>query len=130
VLKPGGVIAVWCYGLFEISQPDIDQAVRQLTYERLGSYWPAGRELVEDQYRSLHFPFSMLPAPSFEMTARWSAADLLGFLGTWSAVARCRELEGRDPLEPFASELKRIWPDGSTTLDVRWPLHMKVGRRP
>jgi SAM-dependent methyltransferase len=130
VLKPGGVIALWSYALLEIGQSDISALVRHLTYERLRPYWPAGREHVEDHYRSLLFPFPLIPAPSFEMTARWSPADLLGFLSTWSAVARCRELEGRDPLEPFASELGRVWPDGETTLDVRWPLHLKVGRRP
>jgi SAM-dependent methyltransferase len=128
VLKPRGVIAVWCYALLEIGQPDVDTAVRHLTYERLGSYWPAGRELVEDHYRSLDFPFEVIPAPPFEMAARWSRADLLGFLGTWSAVARCREFEGQDPLEPFAAELSRLWPGASPTLDVRWPLYMRVGR--
>ena len=130
VLKPGGVIAVWCYALLEIGQPDVDAAVRHLTYERLGSYWPAGRELVEDHYRSLDFPFEAIPAPPFEMAARWSREDLLGFLGTWSAVARCREFEGQDPLETFAAELRRLWPGGSTTLDVRWPLYMRVGAHP
>ena len=130
VLKPGGVIAVWCYALLEIGHPEVDAAVRHLTYDRLGSYWPAGRELVEDQYRSLNFPFEAIPAPPFEMAARWSRADLLGFLGTWSAVARCREFEGQDPLEPFSAALSRVWPDSSTTLDVRWPLYMRAGRRP
>ena len=128
VLKPRGVIAVWCYALLEIGDPDVDAAVRHLTYDRLGSYWPAGRELVEDQYRSLNFPFEAIPAPPFEMSARWSRADLLGFLGTWSAVARCREIEGQDPLEPFAADLRRVWPDSSTALDVRWPLYLRVGR--
>ena len=128
VLKPRGVIAVWCYALLEIGHPEIDAALRHLTYDRLGRYWPAGRELVEDQYRSLNFPFEEIPAPPFEMAARWSRAELLGFLGTWSAVARCREFEGQDPLEAFAGELTRVWPASSTTVDVRWPLYMRVGR--
>ena len=128
VLKPGGVIALWCYALLEIGEPDVDAAVRHLAYERLESYWPTGRELVEDHYRSLNFPFAAVWAPPFEMHARWNRAELLGFLGTWSAVARCRELEGQDPLEPFAAELNRLWPDGNAMLGVRWPLYVRVGR--
>jgi SAM-dependent methyltransferase len=128
VLKPGGVVAVWCYALPEIGPPDVDAAVRHLAYERLGGYWPAGRELVEDQYRSLEFPFAEIPAPQFAMAAQWSRSDLLGFLGTWSAVARCRQFEGQDPLLPFASELDRVWPESSSTLDVRWLLYMRMGR--
>lgn len=127
VLKPGGVIALWCYALLEIGHAEVAAAVRHFTYERLGAYWPAGRELVEDQYRSLDFPFATIPAPTFEMVARWRPADLLGFLGTWSAVARCREFEAQDPLEQFASELTGAWPASSTMLDMKWPLHMKVG---
>ncbi len=127
VLKPGGVLAIWCYALLEIGHTDVGEVVRHFTYERVGRHWPAGRELVEDHYKSLHFPFSLLDAPSFEMTARWRPADLLGFLGSWSAVARCREFEGRDPLEPFAAELSRARPATSATLDVRWPLYLKVG---
>lgn len=128
VLKPGGVIALWCYALLEAGQKDVDAALRQLTYERLGGYWPAGRELVEDHYQSLDFPFAAIPAPAIEMRARWSRADLLGFLGTWSAVAQCREVEGQDPLEPFGSDLGLLWPDDRSTLEVRWPLYMRVGR--
>jgi SAM-dependent methyltransferase len=130
VLKPAGVIALWCYALLTVEQPDVDASVRHLTYERLAGYWPAGRELVEDHYRSLDFPFATITAPPFEMQARWSRADLLGFLGTWSAVARCREIEGQDPLGAFAADLTRVWPDSSTTLEVKWPLYMRVGRRP
>ena len=128
VLKPGGVIAVWCYALLETSETAVDQAIRQFTYERMGKYWPAGRELVEDHYQSLLFPFTPIEAPSFEMTANWSPADLLGFLGSWSAVARCREFERKDPLKPFTAELARAWPKDSATLTMRWPLYMKVGR--
>ena len=128
VLKPGGVVAVWCYALLETGVAAVDQAIRQFTYERMGKYWPAGRELVEDHYQSILFPFQLIEAPKFEMTASWTKADLLGFLGSWSAVARCREFERKDPLKPFTAELARVWPEDTAKLTMRWPLYMKVGR--
>ena len=128
VLKPGGVIAVWCYALVESGHTDLDAALLHLQCERLGKYWPSGRELVEDHYQSLPFPFPPVEAPLFQMTAQWSPPDLLGFLGSWSAVARCRDFERKDPLKPFAAELTSVWPQGRPTLEVKWPLYMRVGR--
>lgn len=129
VLKPGGIIAVWCYALLQTGRTDLDAALLHFQSERLGKYWPAGRELVEDHYQSLPFPFPPIDAPSFEIMTRWSSADLFGFLDSWSAVARCREFEKQDPLEPFASQLNRVWPDDEPAIEVRWPLYVRVGRR-
>jgi len=128
VLKPGGVLAVWCYLLMESGDAEVDAALRYLQYERLGTYWPAGRELVDDHYHSLPFPFPTLDTPAFEMTARWTHTDVMGYLSTWSAVARCRQLEGQDPLIPFATQLQHVWPTSRETLSIRWPLYLKAGK--
>ena len=128
VLKPDGVIAVWCYALLESRHPPLDAVILHLQSVRVGSYWPPGRELVEDHYQSLDFPFELIQAPSFEMTKSMSQADLVGFVGSWSAVARCRQIEGIDPVEQFAAELPSVWPAGSDTVTMRWPLYMKMGR--
>src|SRR5262249_40115978 len=54
VLRPGGVLAVWCYGLGAIT-PAIDEAVHQLYEDYLGAYWEPERKLVEDGYRTVAF---------------------------------------------------------------------------
>lgn len=128
VLKPGGIIALWCYVLMETGHPAVDALIRHFQYHRVGSYWPAGRELVEDHYQSLPFPFKPVQTPAFQMVARWTRANVLGYISTWSAVARCRQFEGKDPLEEFTTNLTRLWPNDTGTMDVRWPLYLKVGR--
>ena len=128
VLKPRGVLAVWCYVLMETGHSGVDAAIRHFQYDRVGPYWPAGRELVEDHYRSLPFPFDAIEAPQFEMAVRWNRKSLLGYVSTWSAVARCRQVEGADPMVSFADDLARLWPDADAPLDVKWPLYLKVGR--
>ena len=130
VLKPGGVIAVWCYTLVRTGHADIDALLLHLQEERLGKYWPKGREQVEDHYRSLHFPFAPLEAPAFDMTAQWSQAEVLGYLESWSAVVRCREFERQDPLTLFAAELATVWPGDTASLTMRWPLHLRAGTNP
>jgi SAM-dependent methyltransferase len=130
VLKPGGVLALWCYVLMETGHSELDAAIRHFQYDRVGPYWPPGRELVEDRYQSLPFPFEAISAPPFEMAARWTRDELVGYVGTWSAVARCREVEGIDPVLAFAAEVDRLWPGGAEALDVRWPVYVRVGMIP
>lgn len=126
VLRPGGVLAVWSYGLFECL-PAVDAQVCHLYGEIVGSYWPMERQLVEDGYRSLPFPFEELSAPGFSMTAEWSLAQVRGYLNTWSAVQRYRRDRGEDPLAAIDVPLRAAWGDAPVRV-IRWPLHLRVGR--
>jgi SAM-dependent methyltransferase len=127
VLVAGGVLAIWGYAEIRISA-EIDLVVSGFEHGRVGRYWPKGRELATSQYRTLPFPYHRLDTPSFVMEHRWTSAEFLGYVGSWSAVARGRQAEGRDPLADVAPELQRLW--GPAARDVRWPLHLLVGRRP
>ncbi len=59
VLKPTGIVAVWCYGIVELE----GDAANQLLQHFVGPYWPAEREHVEACYRQLPFPFILIEAP-------------------------------------------------------------------
>src|SRR5687768_2451412 len=84
VAAPDGVIAIWCYGLHRIS-PAIDDVIDAFYRNVIGPYWPPQRALIEAGYRTIPFPFDELSPPAFEMTARWTFPQLLGYLRTWSA---------------------------------------------
>jgi SAM-dependent methyltransferase len=127
VLVPGGILAIWGYAVIHVS-PAIDPVITAFEYQRVGTYWPPGRELATSQYRTLPFPYPRLGTPSFVMSRRWTVDEFLGYMGSWSAVARGRQAEGRDPLEDVAGDLAALW--GPEPRDVRWPLHLLVGRRP
>jgi SAM-dependent methyltransferase len=128
VLRPGGVLAIWGYGL-----PRVDPAVDALLwdfYDRvLGAWWPPERHHIDSAYRELPFPWKEEPDPGFEMTARRTGTEFLGFLETWSALARCRQATLSDPLATFSLELTRLWPPEEPR-EVRWPLFLRRGRKP
>jgi SAM-dependent methyltransferase len=126
VVRPGGVVAVWCYELQQVS-PDIDGIITRFYRETVGPYWTPDRKLVEDGYRTVEFPFAEFTAPSFAMTTEWSLQQQLGYLGTWSAVGRFRDVAGRDPIPMVAAELEPAW--GSEGVrKVSWPLSVRAGR--
>jgi SAM-dependent methyltransferase len=127
LLHPGGVLAVWCYGLTRIA-PAVDAVVQHLYGDLLGSYWEPERRLVEDGYRGVTFPFQPLEVPPFEMTAQWDLAGLLGYLRTWSALKAFVRARGSDPLAALAPDLTRAWGDPGPRL-VRWPLAVHARRR-
>lgn len=129
VLAPGGMLAVWTYGTVRLAPPALDDAVQRLYHERLGAYWPAERALVDGGYHSLPFPFAPVAAPRVAMTARWSRAELLGYVRTWSAVERFRASRGVDPVALVEPEIAAAWPPDQERVTVRWPLTLRLGRR-
>jgi SAM-dependent methyltransferase len=126
VLKPGGVLALWCYGVLAID-PAIDRILQRFEHERVGPYWPAERRHVDAEYRTLPFPWPRIDTPAFVMEATLTRAALIGYLGSWSAVSRCRAATGEDPLMPLDAELEPHWPASEARL-VRWPLTVVAGR--
>lgn len=129
VLADDGVLAVWCYQLLRIDAV-VDAVVRRYYHDVVGSYWPPQRALVEDGYRSLPFPYREIGCPEMTMTHEWSLAQLFGYLGSWSASQRYREIRGDEPLKSIGAALERAWGDPAASRIVRCPVVMRVGRRP
>jgi SAM-dependent methyltransferase len=125
VAKPSAVIAIWGYARIAVN-PEIDNVLRWFEYERVERYWPPGREIARDEYRSLPFPFARLDAPPFTIEREWTCSDMLDMLSSTSAAARCREIEGADPVADVTPKLEPLW--GSERRLVRWPIHMLIGR--
>jgi SAM-dependent methyltransferase len=126
VLKPGGIVAEWGYGLAYI-EPPIDVVMIEFAAGTVGPYWPPERALVESAYSTIPFPFPRIDPPEFAMTAHWDVGRFLSYVGTWSSVAGYRRAHGSDPLPALFERLAPLWGDGER--EVRWPLLIRVGRR-
>ncbi len=82
---------------------------------------------METGYRTLRFPFEEIAIDAPAMVAEWSLPQLLGYIGTWSAVARYRQVTGRDPMTELAGRLVPLWADPSAPRRVEWPLSVRAG---
>lgn len=126
VLRPGGLLAAVCYGLFRC-EPRIDDLIDDFYTRVLGDFWPAERRHIDEGYRTVPFPFDEIQVPSIEMTARWTLDHVLGYLGTWSALNRFRDLNGEDPLKVLEPELRELWGEPLGFRAVAWPLSIRAG---
>ena len=129
VLRPGGVLAVWCYETFT-TEPALDAVVGHFYNDVIGAWWPPERRWIETGYADLVLPFPRIRAPEFELAIDWTLDDLVGYLGTWSAVARYRADRGDDPLPAVRAALAAAWGDPSAARRVRWPLKLHACRKP
>lgn len=130
VLKPGGVLAVWAYGVDEVEGDEVNRLAQDYYYNIVGPFWPPERKLVEEGYRTIPFPFAEIAPPSIRMEMQWTLDQLLGYFGTWSATSRFIKANGHDPLAALSVGLSRAWGDPSSTRLVTWPLALRLGRKP
>jgi hypothetical protein len=93
----------------------------------VGPYWPPERKFVEEGYRTLPFPFAEVQAPAFNMHARWTLEQLMGYFSTWSATNRFIKAKGENPLKPLAESLRHVWGPEETSRIVTWPLSLRIG---
>lgn len=130
VVRPGGLVALISYGVVGAGA-ELDAVIHPFYSQVLGPYWPPERRHVDEGYRSLPFPFQELetPPPPFEIRLEWRLEELVGYVGTWSAVWALERAEGQGPVAAFTRDLAAAWGPASAVRTVHWPLTLRVGRR-
>ncbi len=127
VLRPRGLLACWMYSVMQVGA-EFDRVVLRLYTDIVGPFWPGDRILIDQDYRTIEFPFPEFEPPRFEMIVEWSFGQVMGYLRTWSAVTRYLDANGHDPVALVESDLLAIWGDPSRSRVVRWPLVLRVAR--
>ena len=130
VLRPGGVLAVWCYGTCTIADPRIDLAFRNFYHGDLAGFWHPERKLVESRYRTLSFPQPELEVPNFPMELEWNLEELLGYVRSWSATVQYVRTRGSDPVPGLRQTLLQSWGDASARHKLQWPLRVRAAAMP
>jgi SAM-dependent methyltransferase len=128
VIKPGGVLAIWGYGLLKI-EPSIDLIISQLYYNILGDkYWDAERKHLDNEYKTIPFPFPKMDTPHFVIQKNWHLADLIGYLNTWSSVQKYIQENQSNPIDLIINELKNKWQDENSLKPIVWDIYLLVSK--
>lgn len=126
VLKPRGVFAAWGYDGVQVLG-DFDAAFRRVVIEPVKHLWPPQNRLLWRGYRDLPFPYEPIEAPRFRIELDWTLAQLMDYLGTWSAVRRHAAAGNPRFLEEAAAALRPAW-GGDGPRRVVMGLHFLCGR--
>lgn len=129
VLVPRGVLVVSVYSDPELEDAALNAILQHYNKAVVGKYWPAERKIVDDQYRSIKFPFAEeLSAPPLVMQREWNLEQLIGYLRSWSATVRYIEANALDPTEEFCSAIGKKWDNPEKTRRIIWPFTVRAGR--
>jgi hypothetical protein len=128
VAKAHSMIAVIGYPLFSINS-QVDQVIHWLYYEILYDHWDKERRYLDEDYKTIPFPFTEIPAPRFESKYDWNFDQLIGYLNTWSAVKNYIKANGSNPLEIIAKDLQSAW-GNETTHPAKFPMIVRLGKIP
>jgi ubiquinone/menaquinone biosynthesis C-methylase UbiE len=126
VAKDDAVIAAFGYNLLYVNE-EIDELVKDFYTNIVGSYWDAERTHVDNEYRSISFPFAEIPCPAFDIQYNWTIKQMLGYLSSWSSVQHYKKKNDTDPVALIEKQLDKSWPPG-VKHTVTFPIFMRMGR--
>jgi len=115
----GAAIAAWTYAPPRM-EGEVGASLHRFQFTTLGPYWPPERKFVDDEYRSIPFPFDRIPAPPLLIEQSWTLAQVAGYMRTWSATTRYVAQRGVDPVLAEEKELAELWGDPETPHRIVW----------
>jgi len=131
VARPGAFFCAWGYAWLE-GAPDLDAELLSPVRELVAPFWAPSNRILWQGYRDedVAFPFERVAAPRLTIRARWTIAQIVAYLRTWSAYQRGQG----DPMvasalgEVEARALRRLAARGEMELSM--PLAILAGRVP
>jgi SAM-dependent methyltransferase len=124
VLREGGVLAAWTYHVAHVTP--LGDVLRPFYDDLVAPYFALGARMVDARYEGLGLPGEKLRPPSFEVSVRWTAEQVLRFVRTWSGVEAYRAAHGSDPVLEIERPVRDALGDGPATL--KFPLYVRASR--
>ena len=123
-LKPDGLIVILGYGLFK-SNSATNKVIQNFYKDLIGPYWDPERKYLDEEYKSIPFPFKEISTPNLVQTYDWDIDHLLGYLRTWSAVKHYQKARGEDPVAIIEDRLRNAF---GRTNKVHFPILFRMGK--
>lgn len=125
-LKPGGILAVIGYNLPRFNSA-VDTVIDGFYRNVIGPFWDKERRYIDENYRTIPFPYADLPSPGFTIDVKWSFDHLIGYIETWSAVKHYQKQKEENPVALVEPGLKAAWGKASR-LSGRFPILLRHAR--
>jgi SAM-dependent methyltransferase len=125
IAKPGALFAAWTYTRLTIT-PQIDNIITHLYADITRQYWDAQRDYVDEEYKTIPFPFTEIKVPPFHIVKSLDLEQVAGYLRTWSGVQHYKQKHKKDPVDTIMTALSQEW-GGYGPREVTWPVIARVG---
>lgn len=132
--KPHGVIAAWCYNVPRVSDA-VDSVFDEFYAVELGPYWDPARALVENNYRSIEFPFEAVEGCEdtgpfeFVTEKEMELEEYLTYLRSGSAYQTAKEKGVELLREDVVQRFESAWnEDGSHKKVAKFPVYLRIGK--
>ncbi|XP_076472893.1 putative methyltransferase DDB_G0268948 isoform X1 [Babylonia areolata] len=135
VLRPGGALIAYAYGLTCFDEPMAQDISVWFRHNLLGPYWAKGKSHELEYYRNISLPFAgWRRYERLTMEKCWSVEELVGYMSSLSAY---QNYISHNPTSCALADLKQrmeaIYQDEKgeeRKMRVRWPVCMLMGRKP
>ncbi len=124
--KQNGILAVIGYGL-PTTDEEVQKWILHFYSGILGKYWDKERRYIDENYKTIPFPFEEIPAPAIFNDFEWAIEQMIGYLETWSAIQNFIKEKNENPLDPVLNDLKSLWGAGKKR-KVRFPILLRIAR--
>lgn len=124
--KPNGVIAIVGYSLIKINTP-CDIIIYDFYKNVLGKYWDPERRYVDEEYKTIPFPFREIQVPNFNISLELSLDELTGYFNSWSAVQHYIKQNNQNPVNEIRKSLNKFWKKNERK-KVVLPIISRIGR--
>ncbi|KAM0947972.1 putative trans-aconitate 3-methyltransferase [Dioscorea sansibarensis] len=134
VLKPNGVFAAWCYTLPSVDA-EVDQVMKRL-YKKSSPFWSPERKLVDEEYRSIEFPFEPVAGEEstgpfkFKTVKMMELGEYMTYIRSWSSYQTAKGKGVELLTEEVVDELVKAWGGhGEEGVKmVNYPILLRIGK--
>lgn len=127
VVRRGGLLAAWTYHVAHVGPP-LDRVLWPFYRDVVARHFAPGARMVDACYEGLTLPGKQLPAPTFRVSVRWSADEVLRFVRTWSGVQSYMVATKKDPVAQIARAVRDVF-GGDSVQEVSWPLYIRAAKQ-
>lgn len=124
--KQEALICAVGYGRPKISK-EIDEVIDSFYANIIGPYWDKERRYIDEEYKTIPFPFQEIQPPQFFNKLHWSIEHVIGYLNTWSAVRHFIRQNNYNPVDKLHMEIQQRW-NTSAVKEIAFPLLLRIGR--
>lgn len=129
VRRTAGKEALLCvvgYSRPEVSK-EIDQIITGFYTNVIGPYWDKERRYIDEDYKTIPFPFPEIRPPQFTNKLQWTLEHFIGYLNTWSAVKHFIRQNNYNPVDQLQTEIEKHW-NPNQPKEITFPLLLRIGK--